>query len=229
MSSHNPKYAVGFLLYVLIFIYLDLIFSVKCTDCEGRKVNKEFFMIKEKAQTGDIILTDSQDFFSKMIKDVEVCPFAGAKIVYKYPKTHLGNAGEVLLLVSDANNLSDDKHGLRFGHLDEYFEDYKQVKIGLFRPHKKTKETIKIITDLKNKALDKSSYIPYDFSFDNDDEKTLTCSKLLMSTYGDLLLDRKKEKARTIITTTLPCDIKLENMDQIGDWIEYWEDDIAKK
>jgi len=225
-TSDKRKYAVGFLLFVLVFIHLDLLFSVKCNDCDNRKVNNDFITLKNSVETGDIILTDSQDFFSRMIKDVETCPFAGAKIVYKYPKNHLGNSGEILLLVSDANNLSDNKHGLRFQHLDEYFEDYKQVKIGLFRPKIKSKESLRAILELKNTALDKSQYIPYDFSFDNDDMNSLTCSKLLIKTYGELLLDRTKERARKIITTTLPCDIKLENMNQIGDWIEYWEDDI---
>ncbi len=175
----------------------------------------------DEAETGDILLTNSNDFFSRMIRDVEPCDFAGAKIIYKYP----GAAGIKLLLISDANDLMDDGHGLRFEPMDEYFQDYQHVKIGLFRPHQKAQSALTHIEVLVKRASDESNPTAYDFSFDNDDTSKLTCSKLLMMTYGDYLLDRKKEYARKYISTTLPCDIKKEHLQQVGGWINYWKDD----
>lgn len=216
----KTHHKIGLIIFLVSTLLMHQLFSVKCKDCADRTVNPLYQKMMDEAETGDVLLTNSNDFFSRMIRDVEPCDFAGAKIIYKYP----GEAGIRLLLISDANDLMDDKHGLRFEPMDEYFQDYQDVKIGLFRPLKKTSKALETIESMVQKASDEEHSTPYDFSFDNDNMDKLTCSKLLMLTYDDYLLDRTLEKARKYISTTLPCDIKKENLKQIGTWINYWND-----
>lgn len=192
---------------------------LKCLDCKTRTVNPEFDRMYAKARTGDLLLVKSNDFFSKMIRDIDDCQFAGVKLVYEIAP------GSKALIVSDADDLSDRKKGLLAADMREYFDDYNHLELALFRPTSLSAEILQNIDELSERALDGiDNPVAYDFAFRNDDRSAMTCSKIILSAFGEEnLLDRSLEKTRIFVPTTSACDLKMDKLEQVFEWIPYWK------
>jgi len=214
----SRRTTISILIFAIVYTAMHFAFPLECSDCKYRKVSKRYKEIYEKARTGDLILVESSDFFSNMIKNIDGCQFAGVKVVYEI------SYGEKSLIVSDAQNLADSKSGLLLKDMQEYFDDYDKIKVALFRPKNLNFSHFKNLDKLAQRALNANeSPIPYDFLFYNDDRTQMTCSKVLLSAFGeDKLLDRSRE-ANWPLKTTLPCDLKMDELTQKTEWIDYWE------
>jgi len=196
----------------------------KCNEScmQSRSVTDEFNHLINQAQTGDLILVHSPDFFSRMIAAVDDCHFSGTKIVYEEKGQHPELALGKYLLVSEADTLDDTINGLFLSPMDEYFYEYDQVRIGLFRPKNFTSDHLSAIHSLIDLGLSPEfSGIAYDFNFDNNTDTDLTCHKLLIRIFDDMVLDRSREN--TIYKASFPCDLREENLTQIGSWTSYWK------
>jgi len=219
LKTHlSKKTVITIIIFITVYIAMFIAFPLQCIDCKDREVSERYKEIYNKARTGDLILVDSSDFFSNMIKNIDGCKFAGVKVVYEI------DYGEKSLIVSDAKNLADDKSGLLLKDMQEYFDDYDNIKVALFRPKGLTFKQFKMLDKVAKRALyANETPVPYDFLFYNDDRSKMTCSKVLLSSFGeDALLDRSRE-ANWPLKTTLPCDLRMDKLEQKTEWIEYWK------
>ncbi len=213
------KWLCGCGLFVVTWFFMIVFAPLSCSDCDEREISDEYVELYKKAQTGDLILVQSNDFFSSMIRDIDDCEFAGVKLVYEIAP------GEKALIVSDASDLADRTKGLLVKSMMEYFDDYNDLRVALFRPKDGvSKKMLQDMRALSQRALEgNENPIAYDFTFNNSDRTTMTCAKVLLTAFGeDNLLDRKREN-HPIFKTTLACDLKLEKIKQITPWIGYWK------
>jgi hypothetical protein len=215
MMKNASQFRWDFLSLILVigsFALSGMLFSFENKNNE-RKINPAAAEMINSVREGDLIFVDSDDFVSKMVKDIDNCSFSSYKIAFK-------NLGETRFLISDIDNLADNTQGLYTGPAIEYFQSYNDLRIALYRPKEFTAQHVKKLDALIN--LSRSRFVNYDLAFNNDDRTTMTCEKNILAVYGEDAMFRDNEN-KYPYRTTLPCDINLEKFDKIHDWISFWQ------
>jgi len=211
------KLLLTIMIFTMSCLASNSMFALNCKNCSTRSISPEYYKLQQEAVTGDLILVNSEDFFSRMIRDTDQgCDFSGIKIVFK-------EGGNNYMLVSDASHLADNSHGLIIAYMEEYFKEYDSLKIALFRPKTLTEEHKSNLFRMAVKAGDpEGTPTPYDFAADTDNSNKLTCGKMVNEIYGDSLINRKRELSSIFRNAILPCDLRKENLDQLTGWISFW-------
>jgi hypothetical protein len=107
----------------------------------------------------------------------------------------------------------------------DYFTGYDELNIALYRPKKITAEhrqRLDALVQRANRAMLGEEVVEYDLTYNNEDRTGMTCQKIVIDVFDEYLVDRSREQG-WLYGTTLPCDIRLENMTQVHDWISYWK------
>ena len=176
-----------------------------------KEINPEALKITSQMREGDVIMIHSNDFFSRFVRSVDQCKQSSFKLV-------VVDQGQIMLLVSDADNISDNTQGLRLNEPIGYLNDYESLSIKLMRPKEFTDKAKAQIQTYIERA--KREVVSYDFSYFRNDQDRLTCEKVVATVH-------EKSFKRTFLDnpyflTYLPCDFDESQFEELSDWTDFF-------
>jgi hypothetical protein len=192
-------------LFVVVMLAVINLIPLTCEDCDRREINPAYHDWVKDIQDGDIILTNSNDFLSRMIEDVQGCGYSGMKIAH--------NVGGVNhLIVSDIEDLYDLDGGLH---------------LAIFRPNRVSamqKNNLQTLFARAASATFLGNRVTYDLAYDVDNKSHMMCSQMVYEVYGNAVMDRARGDKAAWFSALGMCDMRQESVTQIGGWIRFWKE-----
>lgn len=199
-----------------IFVFILGLVSIVVSESFGDKekiINPRFFEMMDKAQEGDLIIINSDNFMSRLFKDIDGCNYSSFKIVVR-------SRGRKMMMVSDIEDLSDDE-GFYISSVEEFFETYDQLDVSLYRFKDRGPSFYGELERLKKLSFKK---LGYDFNYDFNDKKTMSCLKLAQNVYG-MSSFTTENQTKFPYYSNFMCDLKLkEKFVPIITWYKFWKE-----
>ena len=178
---------------------------------KDREISADALEITSRMKEGDVLMIHSNDFFSRFVRSVDNCKQSSFKLVVVHEN-------QVQLLVSDADNISDNTQGLRLNEPIGYLNDYGSLSIKLMRPLEFTEKAKAQIREYIERS--QREVVSYDFSYFKNEQDRLTCEKVVATVH-------EKSFKRTYLDhpffmTYLPCDFDESQFEELSDWTDFF-------